>query len=246
MKTKVVIIGATSLTGSLVGAGTGAWTANAIQVRRYNDPDWANLDPAFIGLFTALFAIASLDLGRWVAALRSGNEEVHKASNWLVGVTKALVRIATAALGLRLGYEAGMWTALIWDTWGSTAQYAAEAHLEFSNVWIGAACVWGGGLSLLGYRVARRMAPVASFTGAYLALHAVPYVSPAVADLYWGPFPNSDVHSFVLGVAHFLTTCLLVLAFSTAGYWLGRKLERRFSAIGRRLWPVSARASVSS
>lgn len=51
----------------------GAWIADAIQASLYDDPDWANFDIAFIGLFGALLgALAGLDLGRWIADVRAG------------------------------------------------------------------------------------------------------------------------------------------------------------------------------
>ena len=217
---------------SLIGAAIGAWIADAIQASLHDDPDWANLDAAFIGLFGGLLGLAGLDLGRWIAAIRAGVERPPAGWGWMIRAAMALLRLATAGIGVRLGYEAGFWTALIWDHWVSTAQYASEAHIEFSNVWIVAACVWGG-LAILGYALGRRPASVASFMGACLALLAVPYASPAVAELYWGPFPSSDFHGFVLSVADFLTTCSLVLAFAAIGHRLARKIEPRLAALRR-------------
>ena len=221
------MVAASGLAGAANGAAIGTWIADANQASRYDDPDWASLDAAFICLFGGLLGFAGLDLGRWIVALWAGDKQPPVGRKWVAHLLKALLRLATAGIGVRLGYEAGFWTALIWDHWGSTAKYASEAHLEFSNVWIVAACVWGGGLAILAYALGRRLAPIASFLGAYLALHAVPYASSAVAELYWGPFPSSDFHAFVLSVADFLTTCSLVLAFAIIGYWFGRWTQRR-------------------
>jgi hypothetical protein len=227
------IVAAVASAVSLIGAAIGAWIADAIQASRYDDPDWANLDAAFSGLFGGLLGLAGLNLGRWIIAMRTGVERPPVGWGWMIRAAMALLRLATAGIGVRLGYEAGSWTALIWDHWVSTAQYASEAHIELSNVWIVTACAWGGGLAILGYALGRRPASVASFIGAYLALHAVPYASPEVAELYWGPFPSSDFHALVLSVADFLTTCSLVLAFAVIGHWLARKLEPRLAALRR-------------
>ena len=233
MKTHRAIAAATTLAGSLSGAAIGAWTANVIQARRYNDPEWDNLDPAYFALFAGLFALASLELGRWIAAVHAGTKHPPLGWGWLVALLEALARLATAGIGLRLGFEAGHWTAWIWYRWGSTAQYSADALRELKWVWIASACLWGGALAILGFRLSRSLPPFTAFLGAFLGLRAVPYALPSVIGLYWGPFPNSDVHSFVLAAAQFLTTGVLVVTFAIAGYWLGRLLERQWPVVKR-------------
>ena len=213
----------------MIGAAMGAWIADAIQASRYDDPDWANFDIAFIGLFGALLgALAGLDLGRWIADVRAGIRSLPVGRNWLAFVFRALLRISAAAIGLRLGAEAGFWIAMMWDTYESTAN--ANAYLGFPNVWVGSGCLAGALFAVLGYRKGLSPPTVAAFLGSYLGLLAVPAVKPAVADLYWGPYPSSDFHALVQMWAGFLTTCSLVLAFAASGYWLARKLEPRLAA----------------
>jgi hypothetical protein len=213
----------------LIGAAMGAWIADAIQASLYDDPDWANFDIAFIGLFGALLgALAGLDLGRWIADVRAGIRSLPVGRNWLAFVFRALLRISAAAIGLRSGAEAGFWIAMMWDTYGSTAN--ANAYLGFPNVWVGSGCLAGALFAVLGYWKGLSPPTVAAFLGSYLGLLAVPAVKPAVADLYWGPYPSSDFHALVQMWAGFLTTCSLVLAFAASGYWLARKLEPRLAA----------------
>jgi hypothetical protein len=216
----------------LIGAAMGAWIADAIQASRYDDPDWANFDIAFIGLFGALLgALAGLDLGRWIADVRAGIRSLPVGRNWLAFVFRALLRISAAAIGLRLGAEAGFWIAMMWDTYGSTAR--TVPYLEFPNVRIGSGCLAGALFAVLGYWKGLSPPTVAAFLGSYLGLLAVPAVKPAVADLYWGPYPSSDFHALVQMWAGFLTTCSLVLAFAAIGHWLARKLEPRLAPLGR-------------
>lgn len=227
MKASAGIIFASMLIGSFVGATIGAQTANVMHAARYMNPDWANLGPAFIILFGTLSALGGLELGGWIVAVRAGNQHAPVGLRRRLGITRALMRLITAAIGLRLGYEAGMWTALIWDTWGSTAQNAAEGSLEFANVWIGATCLWGGALAILGYWRGGTLPPFLGFVGALVALHARLYLILPVAHLYWGPYPSSDFHAFVLAAADFLTTAVLLPIFALTGYWSGRWLCRR-------------------
>lgn len=118
---------------------------------------------------------------------------------------------------------------MMWDTYGSTAN--TNAYLGFPNVWIGSGCLASALFAVLGYRKGLSPPTAVAFLGSYLALLAVPIVKPAVADLYWGPYPSSDFHALVQMWAGFLTTCSLVLAFAVSGYWLARKLERRLAAL---------------
>jgi hypothetical protein len=130
MKASAGIIFASLLIGSFVGTTIGAQTANVMHAARYMNSDWANLGPAFIILFGALSALGGLELGRWIVAVHSGDQHAPVGLKRRLGLARALMRLITAVIGLRLGYEAGMWTALIWDTWGSTAQNAADGSLE--------------------------------------------------------------------------------------------------------------------
>jgi hypothetical protein len=97
-----------TLVGSLAGGAVGHHVANILQAQRHNDPEWANLDPAFTVLFAVLFARTGLELGRWILALRSGEPPTPLAGKPLVMLARALARVAAAAIGLRLGFEAGM------------------------------------------------------------------------------------------------------------------------------------------
>ena len=222
---------ASMLAGAAIGAAMGAWIADAIQASVYDDPDWANLDAAFIGLFGGLLGLAGLDLGRWIADVRAGIRSLPVGRNWLAFVFRALLRISAAAIGLRLGAEAGFWISMMWDTYGSTAN--ANAYLGFPNVWIGSGCLAGALFAVLGYWKGLIPRAAAAFLGSYLGLLAVPAVKPTVADLYLGPYPSSDFHALVQMWAGFLTTCSLVLAFAASGYWLARKLEPRLAPLGR-------------
>lgn len=147
-------------------------------------------------------------------------------------LARALVRVAAAALGLRLGFEAGWWTALLWDNWGSTAQFAGEAHVEFSNIWIITGSLWGGALGLLGFQVGYRFPAGAAFLGAYLALGAVHHVGPRLTDLYWGPYPSSDFLALVWTIADLISIGVLVPTFATAAYWSARSVIVACTAAG--------------
>ena len=223
-KTIIAAILATAATGAAIGART----ADAIQAAHYDNPEWTNLDAAFVIFSSTLGALAGLELGRWIADLRAGVRSLPVGRHWLAFVSKVPLRIAIAATGLRLGAEAGFWIAIMWDTYGSTAR--TVPYLEFPNVWIGSGCLAGALFAVLGYWKGLSPPTVAAFLGSYLGLLAVPAVKPAVADLYWGPYPSSDFHALVQMWAGFLTTCSLVLAFAASGYWLARKLEPRLAA----------------
>jgi hypothetical protein len=206
--------------GGFSGAALGAWTANLIQASRYNDPDWEWLDAALVALFSALLGLAGVDCSRCIIAVPPVAQRPPSGRCW--AIARTLTRIAIGAVGLRLGAEAGFLLSILWDTFGSAATNAAEAYREFVNVWIALGCLIGGSLAVLGYRVGTRAPAAAAFIGSYAALWAVPHVAPAVADLYWGPYPSSDFHALVTFMAALLTTCLLVLVFALVGYWLAR------------------------
>jgi hypothetical protein len=206
--------------GAFSGAALGAWTANLIQASRYNDPDWERLDAALVVLFSTLLGLVGLDCGRSIIAAQAVAQHPRFGRCWTIART--LMRIAIGAVGLRLGAEAGFLLSILWDTFGSAATNAAEGYREFVNVWIALGCLIGGSLAVLGYRIGGRAPAAAAFVGSYTALWAVPHVAPHVGDLYWGPYLSSDFHALVTFMAALLTTCLLVLIFALAGYWLGR------------------------
>ena len=219
------------LATTVIGAAIGARTADAIQAAHYDNPEWINLDAVLVAFSGMLGALAGLELGRWIADVRRGVRSLPVGRNRLTFVFRALLRISSAAIGLRLGAEAGFWIAMMWNTHGSTAN--TSAYLGFPNLWIGSGCLAGALFAALGYWKGWSPPTAVAFLGSYFALLAVPTVKPAVADLYWGPYPSSDFHALVQMWAGFLTTCSLVLAFAVSGYWLARKLELRLAALRR-------------
>jgi hypothetical protein len=212
------------LTTAIIGAAAGAQTADAIQAAHYDNPEWINLDAAFVVFSGTLGALAGLELGRWITDIRAGVRSLPVGREWLAFVYRTLLRISAAAIGLRLGAEAGFWIAMMWDTYGSTAN--TNAYLGFPNVWIGSGCIAGAVFAVLGYWKGLSPPTAAALLGSYLGLLAVPVVKPTVADLYWGPYPSSDFHALVQMWAGFLTTSSLVLAFAASGYWSARAIQQ--------------------
>jgi hypothetical protein len=209
---------------SLLGVLTGAVTANLIQIQRHHNPDWAILDLTYECLFGALFAFGGYRLGRWVSAIQSGEERKPSGGEWLPAIGATLMRIGAAVVGVRLGFEAGLWTALIWIHVRSGGLFAADSYLTLVNVWIVAGALWSGALGLIGLTLGKRIPAAASFLGAYLALDAVRPVGSRVIDLYWGTYTSSDQVSLVAWIAHLISIGILVPCFAAVGYWSARSV----------------------
>ena len=180
--------------------------ADQIQASYYDDPDGQISTPLSSSSSEDCLPSAPVSLVVGASPCTRVSSSDRPDGDGSLSGSKALVRIVIAGIGLRIGADAGFWTAILWGQFGSGAAPMPTAHLDFRTIWIGSGCLFGGVLAIFGYRLGLSLPPTVAFIGAFLGLRVVRYVGPAVASLYWGPYPSSDFHALVLLMADLLTS----------------------------------------